>query len=69
MELILFVITVALGSEIDNTKQELATTQEALVMVNDEMQMMRAGFLQYTEDTDAWLNALQDEVNMLTPTQ
>ena len=69
MELILFVITVALGTEIDNTKQELVATQNALIVVDEKMQAMGEDMFDYVLQTDSRLDAMQEQIDGLTPTE
>ena len=69
MELILFVITVALGTEIDNTKQELTATQNALIVVDEKMQAMGEDMFDFVVETDDRLRAMQEQIDGLTPTE
>jgi len=67
MELILFVITVALGTEIDNTKQELVATQNAMIEVNSKMQAMGEDMFDFVVETDDRLRAMQEQIDSLNP--
>ena len=67
--LIWFLAVVAQGEAIQDTKAELLATQNALVVVDQKMQAMGEDMFDYVLETDTRLDAMQEQIDGLTPTE